>query len=167
MTTENEGMKLEDISENFQIFLGKNFFPILDENDFVFQNGKFCKHDHPLTTDTIKVLGNGRVTCRWCWNADARRHRLMREGPAQLSVYFISDGTGHIKIGRTKLDTAIRLRHIQIGNPTELRLEAVETGGPTLELDLQEQFAGARIRGEWFRFTPEIAMHIDDLRVSG
>jgi hypothetical protein len=83
---------------------------------------------------------------------------------ADSAVYFISDDFGHIKIG-IAIDVEDRRTAMQIGNAGVLRIEAViPGGGPQLEAELHSRFASARLRGEWFTFTADIALYIDTLR---
>jgi T5orf172 domain len=116
----------------------------------------------------------GQHVCRECgksvktWQGRAVEHR---DGPEPYdptgrnqTVYFISDDSGHIKIG-TASDVAIRMRSMQTANATKLRIEATCPGGEPLERDLHQKFAGDRLCGEWFVFTETIAELIDDLNL--
>jgi hypothetical protein len=78
-------------------------------------------------------------------------------------VYFISDDLGHIKIGVAK-DVSLRREGLQTASPTELRIEATQRGGVPVEKKLHARFSDARMIGEWFHFTPEIAMYVNDLK---
>ncbi len=73
-------------------------------------------------------------------------------------VYFIQARMlGHVKIGMSD-DAAKRLRDLQVGSPDELFVRGVLlTEDPErLERDFHERFAHLRIRGEWFRNSPEL-----------
>lgn len=70
-----------------------------------------------------------------------------------MTVYAIqNDDTKHIKIGHTNGDPLVRLRGLQTGNASVLRLLGVVWGASLQdERDLHDRFAAMRIRGEWFR----------------
>ena len=77
-------------------------------------------------------------------------------------VYFIrSTDTSHVKIGTTKHSPPARLRDLQTGNPSELVLLGAMAGGVGLEKQLHDRFDALRVRGEWFRGTPELLAFID------
>lgn len=85
-------------------------------------------------------------------------------------VYFIrcdpGNGTGPIKIGWTaSIET--RMRTLQRSNPYPLTLLGVVPGDASLEHQIHEAFASARIQGEWFRSTPELLAFIDTLCPGG
>jgi hypothetical protein len=66
-------------------------------------------------------------------------------------VYFIQAGEGGpIKIGFTALNPRQRLSTLQIGNAESLNLLGAAAGTYQDEQQIHEQFAAARIRGEWF-----------------
>jgi len=72
-------------------------------------------------------------------------------------VYFIECGRGGpIKVGRA-VDPEFRLAELQCGNPEELILLAHVSGGEALERRLHRELAEFRIRGEWFKRTPQVA----------
>lgn len=81
--------------------------------------------------------------------------RLVRRGAA--FVYILQDGTdGHIKIGWAA-NPFDRLKQLQTGNSRQLRLLYCEDlgskcGAVRAERMLHKEFAGHRVRGEWFRF---------------
>lgn len=86
-----------------------------------------------------------------------------RKGGAQTSVYFMQAGEGGpIKIGLTNC-VANRLRYIQTGQPCEIELLGSVTGGKDLEEALHVRFAADRLRGEWFKDTPELRAVIEKL----
>lgn len=71
-------------------------------------------------------------------------------------VYFVLSGDA-VKIGFTDTRPDIRLKALQTGNPQELVLVGAIKGRSGLERTLHQAFAHLRIRGEWFRWTNEIA----------
>lgn len=75
------------------------------------------------------------------------------------SVYFAACGQ-RVKIGwSTKVTT--RIAQLQTGSPEPIRLLGTTPGGLKLERQLHQQFAGARVHGEWFDLTPELRQHIE------
>jgi hypothetical protein len=68
-------------------------------------------------------------------------------------VYFVQSGD-YIKIGHSRGDVADRVRSIQIENAHEVKLLATEPGSMAREHELHVQFAGHRVRGEWFDAGP-------------
>ena len=83
---------------------------------------------------------------------------------ADSYVYFIrAEGTDLVKIGVTN-DPARRLAMLQTGSPTKLTLWFVILGNREREVEIHEQFSGARKFGEWFQISPEINDAIDALR---
>lgn len=78
------------------------------------------------------------------------------------TVYFISNGMGHVKIGATSRDVVFRLEDMQVHNAGELKVELTTTGGYPEEARLHELFKPFHVRGEWFRFTLEIRKYIDN-----
>jgi hypothetical protein len=77
-------------------------------------------------------------------------------------VYFIySPESGHIKIGRS-IDPGKRLKELQTGSSSELRLLAVTTCYE--ERELHDYFANCRVQGEWFHATADLCGFIEGLR---
>ncbi len=77
-------------------------------------------------------------------------------------VYFVEAvGSGLVKIGFTT-NLQERLRHMAIGNPTELRLLKTVGGGRREEAHLHRRFAIHRKGGEWFALDP-LRAHIEAL----
>lgn len=69
----------------------------------------------------------------------------------QHLLYFMQAGkSGPIKIGYSK-DIYNRLMVVQISNAQSIRLLGLIEGSRLQERAIQEQFAGDRIRGEWFQ----------------
>lgn len=65
-------------------------------------------------------------------------------------VYFIGcEVTGLVKIGRAQ-EPSHRLRTLQCGSPTELRILRTVVGDRQREIDLHRRFASSRRHGEWF-----------------
>jgi hypothetical protein len=77
-----------------------------------------------------------------------------------LSIYFVEDpASGHIKIGVTK-DLKTRLSRLHTGTSRNFRLLGSITGPRSLEKELHEKFASARVRREWFHPTPALLEYI-------
>lgn len=71
-----------------------------------------------------------------------------------MPIYVVRAGEhGPVKIGFTK-DVASRLVKMQADNHERLTILGVFTGGAAEELALHRRFAGHRLRGEWFSFSP-------------
>lgn len=69
------------------------------------------------------------------------------------NIYFMSDASGYIKIGRTKC-TLSRLNQLRCGNPTLELLGSVKCfKSIKLENVLHKHFAEHKIVGEWFKVT--------------
>jgi hypothetical protein len=80
-------------------------------------------------------------------------------------VYFIRAGD-KIKIGFSTrpLD---RLKALQTAHPGCLEIIGIMHGAFSLEGRLHEQFSRYRIRGEWFRLSPEIVRYIEANTLEG
>ena len=82
-------------------------------------------------------------------------------------VYFITDGHGHIKIGKAD-DTGKRIRELQTGNPYKLSflltvmLDSI-TDAFELEQRLHSKFAQYRMEGEWFEAEPVLEIIDTDM----
>jgi hypothetical protein len=78
-------------------------------------------------------------------------------------VYFalLPAGEGFLKIGSTR-HVAQRLSELQTACPVDLRLLAVLPGGMTRERIYRARFRHLQTRGEWLRWSPEIAEWLDD-----
>lgn len=82
-------------------------------------------------------------------------------------IYFVHDeATLFIKVGFTDRDINDRLREFQTGCPGLLTPLLLISGTRHDEQAWHKRFAGARVRGEWFRPTPELLQAIDDLKTS-
>lgn len=76
-----------------------------------------------------------------------------------VMVYFVSTTAGMVKIG-SAVDVLARLGELQVGSPVTLALLGVIDGGRLREKQIHKQFAHLRVRGEWFRGTPELSAYI-------
>lgn len=75
------------------------------------------------------------------------------------SVYFAGAGS-RIKIGWSR-KVGSRIAQLQTGNSDPIRLLGVIPGGRAKERQLHEQFAHARLSGEWFDATPDLMAFIE------
>ena len=78
-------------------------------------------------------------------------------------VYFIGGASGPIKIGFS-MNPAERLADIARHHPGRLKLLAVIAGDQAAEAHLHARFEASRVRGEWFRRTPDLVALIKTLR---
>ncbi|WP_329474275.1 GIY-YIG nuclease family protein (plasmid) [Streptomyces sp. NBC_01723] len=82
-------------------------------------------------------------------------------------AYAISDASGaHVKIGCSQ-NVARRLKVLQTGYPTALRVLWQGAGGASMEAHLHARFARRRIRGEWFDFAGVDALKLITKAASG
>lgn len=72
-----------------------------------------------------------------------------------MSVYFIEDEHCRVKIGWAVNPTK-RLSGLQAANADLLRIIRVVEGGELTEWVLKRHFKKLRVRGEWFRYSPEM-----------
>lgn len=72
-----------------------------------------------------------------------------------MSVYFIQNEAGHIKIGYTDSPSR-RLSSLQTGSPGRLQYMRIIDGGAATERWLHRRFESNRLHGEWFDFVPEM-----------
>jgi hypothetical protein len=73
-------------------------------------------------------------------------------------IYFIQSGRSEfVKIGYCKGEPRARLGQLQVGNPEELRLLAVIDGDLAFEAYIHQQLSHLRVRGEWFKWSDEMA----------
>lgn len=78
-------------------------------------------------------------------------------------VYAITDGSA-IKIGWTRSHpgrSGGRLSQLQTAHPLELRLIGAFLSSQRHEAELHAKFSQHRLRGEWFRYVPEIVEYFD------
>jgi hypothetical protein len=90
--------------------------------------------------------------------------RLDKPVRLPTDLYFIQTDCpeGHIKIGIAS-DVARRMGKMQMDCPYGLKLLKIVKDAAHMEIQLHQQFASSRIRGEWFRKSPELMKVIDDL----
>lgn len=104
----------------------------------------------------------------WMWTAAEalceveRASRQPAPGQAKTKsmglVYAIGDnGADEVKIGWTSKSAATRLRQLEKASGRSLVLLGSIRGTRQDESALHEAFAGARIRGEWFRRSPAVS----------
>jgi hypothetical protein len=72
-----------------------------------------------------------------------------------MSVYFIADSHGRVKIGVSNTPGA-RMYELQCAHADELHLIRTIDGGPQTEWWLHKDFYPLRIRREWFLFSDEM-----------
>ena len=117
----------------------------------------FCSQ-HRATTEWLLdqewgVLGTG-IDQRLGEVPRPARAAIAAEGSA---VYVIQcEVTCRLKIGFTTSPTEQRLRELQVGSPTRLRVAGRIPAPRSFEGALHAAFAGARSHGEWFEPTPLI-----------
>lgn len=80
-------------------------------------------------------------------------------GKAECLVYFIYDGVGAFKIGKSSTP-ARRMADLQTAHPRRLDLVATMPGGAYMEGKLHEKFSKRRLSGEWFEDCPEIRAYL-------
>lgn len=78
-------------------------------------------------------------------------------------VYFIGGKRGFIKVGWAK-DVEKRLKALQTGSPTPLRILVAVPGSCQLERDYHDRFRSSRRHGEWFERSAEIEAEIARLQ---
>jgi hypothetical protein len=91
--------------------------------------------------------------------ANIRHYRMTH---AFRGIYFISNGHGAVKIGRTGSSLATRLSACQTGSPHELYVvAAIEEGdSQKIEKRLHKEHRDLHIRGEWFSMADDTAIRI-------
>jgi hypothetical protein len=72
-----------------------------------------------------------------------------------MTVYFVGDGRGHVKIGHAKYSVQSRLAGLQTGSALKLTLLGQIEGGPDVEKALHVQLSKHRVSGEWFHLNEE------------
>lgn len=78
-------------------------------------------------------------------------------------IYFVRcSATGLVKIGYAA-NPWLRLSKMQSDNAGTLDIIALEEGDISREQALHHRFASERVRGEWFRFSPELQVHVQRL----
>lgn len=76
-------------------------------------------------------------------------------------VYF-AEADGRVKIGWSR-KVATRIAQLQTGSAAPITLLGTTPGGVALERRLHQQFAAARVAGEWFEATPELRAYVEAL----
>ncbi len=72
-------------------------------------------------------------------------------------IYFIRYGKQKlVKIGHSATHPRVRMMQMQTGTPETLFLIGMAPGGPDVEAAWHLRFAHLRVRGEWFRWEPEL-----------
>lgn len=91
-------------------------------------------------------------------------HRCLSESATygRAGVYFISNGRGAVKIGKSHNCMEKRYITIQIANPDPLRVVAViaNPSPDALEKAIHEALGAVRIRGEWFAMSDAEAVEM-------
>ncbi len=83
-----------------------------------------------------------------------------------MAVYFIRNSrTCSVKIGKSD-NPRQRLSDLQTGNEDPLEIILELPGAEMVEQQLHAYFDGSRIRGEWFKETPELLETMTNLRVA-
>jgi hypothetical protein len=78
-----------------------------------------------------------------------------------VSVYFIcARELDLVKIGYA-YNPLNRFNHLRTFSPVELTLEGAIPGGYGKEREFHKRFALARVRGEWFKLSPNLQAEID------
>ena len=77
-------------------------------------------------------------------------------------VYFIADGHGRVKIGRST-HPAGRLAQLQTGTGLPLTLIGAIPGDRIVEAQMHERFAERRLQGEWFTQDDNLRAQIDSI----
>jgi len=128
---------------------------------------KLADRNHQTMSDFVRDAINEIVAdCHDGVSPFRKEHqplvRKWHRKPIHRRVYFISDGE-LVKIGFS-LNVEKRLQQLSFEAGKPLTVLATVEGGPALERKYHEQFASYRVRGEWFRLTPELSSEIQKLR---
>lgn len=70
-------------------------------------------------------------------------------------IYAIQSNS-YVKIGFCLRDPIRRLEKLQIGNPVTLKLIALIDGDEAVERRWHSDWDAQRVRGEWFKLTPDL-----------
>lgn len=86
-----------------------------------------------------------------------RAARLDREQKEPCDLYFIESQCQEkfIKIGIAS-NIFERLSKLQVSSPYELKLLKLVKDAAHLEREIHREFSSSRVRGEWFRRSPEL-----------
>ena len=95
-----------------------------------------------------------------------RGNRYAGQRAEQMVYAIVDDRADAVKIG-VAVDPSTRLRDLQAGNASRLRLVAVTPGGRPLERALHKRLAAHRLRedGEWFALHPEVFAEVERFSV--
>lgn len=97
----------------------------------------------------------GENPCKGCGGTgegpDDEYETKLREAVAKIGMVYVlrDDANGRVKIG-TALNPLARLRNLQTGSSTRLRLVAIMPGGRAGERALHDIWPERRLSGEWF-----------------
>lgn len=83
----------------------------------------------------------------------------IRPGSGEWTYFVQSVDGGPIKIGFTSKDPEERLRALQVGSPTKLRIVGLVPGNR--EKELHDRFVGGHSHGEWFTPSKALLAFID------
>jgi len=123
---------------------------------------EFSKHSS--RKDKLNTRCKTCDSLTWAQKASAQREKVRQvwAGRQQSGgVYLISADDGYVKIGVFSGDVNRRLKSLQTGNPKQLRVvETVLCDLPLYrEQVLHKRYKNLHVRGEWFRYSPEINLH--------
>lgn len=118
--------------------------------------------DELFSCGAIKEMPDGiydkEVFCE-AFNREAEIKRPPPPPPEpRLGHIYFFEVDGFVKIGSTSGNPLRRLHACQVGNPKELRLLGYYSVAAECaeEIQLHGRFAASRVRGEWFRDSPEL-----------
>lgn len=99
------------------------------------------------------------------WRAYERMLALVANDSPNGWVYFIADGLGNIKIGKSR-NPWRRLGSLRSGSAQELTLIGVMPGYSIVEAAAHEVLRSIRLQGEWFKdcelLRAFMSLHCDD-----
>lgn len=76
-------------------------------------------------------------------------------------IYYIAcTATERLKIGYTRGEPEVRLKQLQTGSASDLRLMAYHHGTLDDERQIHAKFAHQRHRGEWFQMSEDLFEHL-------
>lgn len=119
----------------------------------------------PLYRERIREQGRiqaAKYRARNPQGYSATKARTVRKnkGDGLPRIYFVQAASGPIKIGFTTKTPESRLSELQVGSFEELTLMGAMPGSQRQELEIHRRFEHLRIRGEWFRASPELSLFI-------
>lgn len=124
-----------------------------------------------LAEDAL-ISSSGRCKALLAIERDARANdvwasverRLMRKYPQVKRIYFGRRGSdGAVKIGVSQQIT-VRRTNVSRAIGEDVELITWHVGDHALEKELHERFAHCRIKGEWFRPSPDLLDYIASVR---